>query len=237
MLALVRGLGPDDTVLCLISGGGSALLPLPLEGISLEDEQAVNRALLRWSATIGEMNCVRRHLSAIKGVRLGAACHPARVLTLLISDGPGDRPCDIASGLTVGDPSTCQDVLAIVRGYGIELPDAVRAVLESGRGESVKPGDPRLARAETRMWRPRRWRSKQPPPWPGRRTSRPHPGQCHRRRSARPGTRRPRRGIRDRRRYRRRRRTVPDDQGRPLSAAGWRTRASALSSLISLLRK
>lgn len=95
MLALVRGLGPDDTVLCLISGGGSALLPLPLEGISLEDEQAVNRALLRWSATIGEMNCVRRHLSAIKGVRLGAACHPARVLTLLISDVPGDRPCDI----------------------------------------------------------------------------------------------------------------------------------------------
>jgi glycerate 2-kinase len=151
MMALVRGLGPEDTVLCLISGGGSALLPLPLEGISLEDKQAVNRALLRSGATIGEMNCVRRHLSAIKGGRLAAACHPARVLTLLISDVPGDQPCNIASGPTVGDPSTCQDALAIVRRYGIDLPDAVRAVLESGRGESVKPGDPRLARAETRM--------------------------------------------------------------------------------------
>lgn len=151
MMALVRGLGPEDTVLCLISGGGSALLPLPLEGISLEDKQAVNRALLRSGATIGEMNCVRRHLSAIKGGRLAAACHPARVLTLLISDVPGDQPCNIASGPTVGDPSTCQDALAIVRRYAIDLPDAVRAVLESGRGESVKPGDPRLARAETRM--------------------------------------------------------------------------------------
>ena len=151
MMALVRGLGPEDTVLCLISGGGSALLPLPLEGISLEDKQAVNRALLRSGATIGEMNCVRRHLSAIKGGRLAAACHPARVLTLLTSDVPGDQPCNIASGPTVGDPSTCQDALAIVRRYGIDLPDAVRAVLESGRGESVKPGDPRLARAETRM--------------------------------------------------------------------------------------
>ncbi len=151
MMALVRGLGAEDTVLCLISGGGSALLPLPLEGISLEDKQAVNRALLRSGATIGEMNCVRRHLSAIKGGRLAAACHPARVLTLLISDVPGDQPCNIASGPTVGDPSTCQDALAIVRRYGIDLPDAVRAVLESGRGESVKPGDPRLARAETRM--------------------------------------------------------------------------------------
>lgn len=151
MMALVRGLGPEDTVLCLISGGGSALLPLPLEGISLEDKQAVNRALLRSGATIGEMNCVRRHLSAIKGGRLAAACHPARVLTLLISDVPGDQPCNIASGPTVGDPSTCQDALAIVRRYAIDLPDAVRAVLESGRGESVKPDDPRLAKAETRM--------------------------------------------------------------------------------------
>lgn len=151
MLALVRDLGPDDTVLCLISGGGSALLPLPLEGITLEDEQAVNRALLRCGATIGEMNCVRRHLSAIKGGRLAAACHPARVLTLLISDVPGDQPCNIASGPTVADPSTCAEALAIVRRYGIDLPEAVRAVLESGRGESVKPGDPRLANCETRM--------------------------------------------------------------------------------------
>lgn len=151
MMALVRGLGPEDTVICLVSGGGSALLPLPLEGITLEDKQMVNRALLACGATIGEMNCVRRHLSGIKGGRLGAACHPARVVTLLISDVPGDDPCDIASGPTVGDPSTCADALAIVERYGIALPAKVRAVLESGRGESVKPDDPRLARCETRM--------------------------------------------------------------------------------------
>ncbi len=151
ILALVRGLSADDTVICLISGGGSALLPLPLEGITLQDKQLVNRALLASGATIAEMNCVRRHLSGIKGGRLAAACHPARVVTLLISDVPGDRPCDIASGPTVGDPSTCEDALAIVRRYGIALPPAVREVLESGRGESVKPGDPRLARCETRM--------------------------------------------------------------------------------------
>jgi glycerate 2-kinase len=138
-------------VICLISGGGSSLLPLPLEGITLEDKQAVNRALLASGATIGEMNCVRRHLSGIKGGRLAASCHPARVVTLLISDVPGDRPCDIASGPTVGDPSTCADALAIVKRYGIDLPAAVREVLESGRGESVKPGDERLARCETRM--------------------------------------------------------------------------------------
>jgi len=94
---------------------------------------------------------VRRHLSAIKGGRLAAACYPAQVLTLLISDVPGDNPIDIASGPTVGDPTTCADALAIVRRYGIALPDAVREVLESGRGESIKPDDPRLARAETRI--------------------------------------------------------------------------------------
>jgi hydroxypyruvate reductase len=151
IMALVSGLGADDTVICLISGGGSSLLPLPLEGITLEDKQAVNRALLASGATIGEMNTVRRHLSAIKGGRLAAACHPARVVTLLISDVPGDQPCDIASGPTVGDPTTCEDALAIVKRYGIALPAAVREVLESGRGESVKPGDERLARCETRM--------------------------------------------------------------------------------------
>ena len=151
MMELVGGLTLDDTVICLISGGGSSLLPLPLDGITLEDKQAVNRALLASGATIGEMNTVRRHLSAIKGGRLAAACHPARVVTLLISDVPGDRPCDIASGPTVGDPTTCLDALAIVKRYGIELPPAVREVLESGRGESIKPGDARLARCETRM--------------------------------------------------------------------------------------
>jgi hydroxypyruvate reductase len=151
MLALVSGLTADDLVLCLISGGGSSLLPLPLPGLTLEHKQAVNRALLTSGATISEMNCVRRHLSAIKGGRLAATCHPARVLTLLISDVPGDNPIDIASGPTVADPTTCDDALAIIRRYGIDLPAAVREVLESRRGESIKPGDPRLARAETRM--------------------------------------------------------------------------------------
>ena len=151
LLEMVQGLSADDLVLCLISGGGSSLLPLPAEGLTLDDKQAVNRELLKCGATIGEMNCVRRHLSAIKGGRLAAACHPARVLTLLISDVPGDRPIDIASGPTVADPTTCADALAIVRRHGIVLPDAARALLESGRGESIKPGDPRLARAETRM--------------------------------------------------------------------------------------
>lgn len=152
MLELVRGLKPEDTVLCLISGGGSALLPMPLPGLTLEDKQAINQALLQSGATIGEMNCVRRHLSAIKGGRLAAACHPARVITLLMSDVPGDSPVDIASGPTVADPSTCADALAIVRRYGIALPPAARRLLEEGdAAESIKPGDARLARSETRM--------------------------------------------------------------------------------------
>jgi hydroxypyruvate reductase len=151
MLDMVSGLGADDTVLCLISGGGSSLLPLPLEGITLEDKQAVSRALLASGASIGEMNCVRRHLSAIKGGRLAAACYPAHVLTLLISDVPGDEACDIASGPTAADPSTCQDALDIVRRYGIALPPKLRQVLESGAGESVKPGDARLAGHELRF--------------------------------------------------------------------------------------
>jgi hydroxypyruvate reductase len=111
----------------------------------------VNRALLACGATISEMNCVRRHLSAIKGGRLAAACHPARVLTLLISDVPGDRPIDIASGPTVPDPTTCADALAIMRRYGIDQPGPVHNVLESGRGESVKPGDLRVAHSTVRM--------------------------------------------------------------------------------------
>ena len=151
MLQLVQGLTADDLVLCLISGGGSSLLPLPLPGLTLDHKQAVSRALLKSGATISEMNCVRRHLSAIKGGRLAAACHPARVLTLLISDVPGDNPMDIASGPTVPDPTTCADALAIVRRYGIDLPPAVLDVLESGRGESIKPDDPRIAGVQTRM--------------------------------------------------------------------------------------
>jgi len=151
MLELVRGLQPEDLVICLISGGGSALLPVPLPGLTLAHKQAVNRALLQSGATIGEMNCVRRHLSAIKGGRLAAACHPARVVTLMISDVPGDFPADIASGPTVGDPTTCADALAILQRYRIEVPAEVRDVLQSGRGESIKPGDPRLAASELRM--------------------------------------------------------------------------------------
>jgi hydroxypyruvate reductase len=151
MLELVGGLHEDDLVLCLFSGGGSALLPLPAPGLNLDLKQSMNRALLASGATIREMNCVRRHLSAIKGGRLAAASHPARMLTLLISDVPGDRPIDIASGPTVADPTTCADALAILRRYGIDLPGPVRELLESGRSESVKPGDPRLARAALRI--------------------------------------------------------------------------------------
>ena len=149
--ALLAGLGADDLVIALVSGGGSSLLVAPGEGLTLADKQAVNAALLASGATITEMNCVRRHLSAVKGGRLAAACHPARVVSLLISDVPGDDPIDIASGPTVGDPTTCADALAIVRRYRLELPVAVRRLLESGAGESVKPADARLAHAETRV--------------------------------------------------------------------------------------
>ena len=148
ILDTVKGLTAADVVLCLISGGGSALLVAPIEGISLDDKQAINRALLKSGASISEMNCVRRHLSAIKGGRLAAACHPAKVITLLISDVPGDRPMDIASGPTVADPTTCADALAIVKRYGITLPAAALDALQSGRGESIKPGDARLAGSE-----------------------------------------------------------------------------------------
>ena len=151
LLDQVQGLTADDLVLCLISGGGSSLLPLPAPGLTLDDKQGISRALLKSGATISEMNCVRRHLSAIKGGRLAAACHPARVLTLLISDVPGDDPINIASGPTVADPTTCADALDIVRRYAIDLPPAARTLLQSGAGESVKPGDARLARAEWRL--------------------------------------------------------------------------------------
>ncbi|MCB1915612.1 MAG: glycerate kinase [Rhodocyclaceae bacterium] len=151
MLASVAELGNDDLVICLISGGGSALLPMPAGGLDLDAKQAINRDLLRCGATITEMNCLRRHLSAIKGGRLAAACHPARVVNLLISDVPGDDPADIASGPTVADPSRCHDALEIVDRYRIPLPGEARAWLESGRGESVKPGDPRTAGVETHL--------------------------------------------------------------------------------------
>ena len=144
---MVTGLTADDLVIALISGGGSSLLVAPAPGLTLADKRAVNAALLVSGATINEMNCVRRHLSALKGGRLGALCHPARVVTLLISDVPGDDPRDIASGPTVADPTTCADALAIIDRYRMAVPDAVRRLLESNGCESVKPGDPRLARS------------------------------------------------------------------------------------------
>ncbi|MBU3737725.1 MAG: glycerate kinase [Rhodoferax sp.] len=151
MLERVRGLSRDDLVLCLVSGGGSALMPAPAAGLTLADKQAINAQLLRSGAAIGEMNCVRRHLSAIKGGRLAAACYPARVLTLVISDVPGDGLHDIASGPTVADPTTCVDALAVLRRYRIDMPAPAWAWLESGEGETIKPGDSRLARCETRL--------------------------------------------------------------------------------------
>ena len=142
---LAHGLTADDLVLCLISGGASALLALPAEGVTFAEKQAINQALLRSGAAIGEMNCVRKHLSAIKGGRLAAMCAPAPVVTLLISDVPGDAPEVIGSGPTVPDPTTCADALSILERYGIEMPASVRAGLESGAFETPKPGDPAFA--------------------------------------------------------------------------------------------
>lgn len=132
MLAAVQGLSADDLVIALMSGGGSSLLVLPAGGMTLADKQAVNRSLLASGATIVEMNAVRKHLSAIKGGRLALAAAPARVVTLAISDIPGDDPASIASGPTIADPSTCQDVAEIVARYGIDLPPAAAAVLAEG---------------------------------------------------------------------------------------------------------
>jgi hydroxypyruvate reductase len=141
MMQRVRGLTADDLVIALVSGGGSALLSLPAEGLGFADKQAINRALLESGAAIDEMNCVRKHLSAIKGGRLAARCAPARVVTLLISDVPGDDPSIIASGPTVPDASTCADALGILARYRITIPAIARAGLESGAFETPKPGD------------------------------------------------------------------------------------------------
>ena len=141
IVAMVHGLTANDLVLCLMSGGGSALLTLPADGLSLADKQRVNKVLLSSGASIAEMNCVRKHLSRIKGGRLAAACAPARVVTLTISDVPGDDVSLIASGPTVPDATTCAEALAILTRYDIALPDAVRAQLESGALETPKPGD------------------------------------------------------------------------------------------------
>jgi glycerate 2-kinase len=141
MLTMLQGLTKDDLVLCLISGGGSALLTLPADGLTLLDKQRINKALLNSGANISEMNCVRKHLSRIKGGRLAAACAPARVVTLTISDVPGDDPSIIASGPTVPDATTCADALAILNRYSIDVPVAVLAQLQSGALETPKPGD------------------------------------------------------------------------------------------------
>ncbi|WP_374546838.1 glycerate kinase [Rhodoblastus sp.] len=144
----VRGLTEDDLVIALISGGGSSLLAAPAPGVTLGDKRLLSAALLKSGATISEMNCVRRHLSSLKGGRLGALAAPARVVALLMSDVPGDDPIDIASGPTVADPTTCADALAVLARYAIVPPPPIKAMLERGESESVKPGDPRLARSE-----------------------------------------------------------------------------------------
>jgi len=142
ILAMVQGLSANDLVLCLISGGGSALLALPAEGLSLAEKQGISQALLNSGANIAEMNCVRKHLSRIKGGRLAAACAPARVVTLAISDVPGDDPSIIASGPTVPDASSCADAVAIFQRYRIGVPGAIMRLLEQGALETPKPGNP-----------------------------------------------------------------------------------------------
>lgn len=155
MLALVQGLTEHDLVICLISGGGSSLLTLPAQweggGLQLADKQRINRALLASGASISEMNCVRKHLSAIKGGRLAAACAPAQVVTLLISDVPGDDASVIASGPTVPDPTTCAQARQILQRYAIDIPDALREQLASGRLETPKPGAAVFARNTVHM--------------------------------------------------------------------------------------
>lgn len=151
MLKLAESATADDLVLCLISGGASALLTLPASGLSLDDKQAINRALLDSGADITQMNTVRKHLSAIKGGRLAAAAHPADVITLLISDVPGDDPAVIGSGPTVPDPSTFAEANEIVARFGITEPKKVIDHLAKGEDETPKPGDPRLADIETHL--------------------------------------------------------------------------------------
>jgi hydroxypyruvate reductase len=151
VLELVSNLNEEDKVIFLLSGGGSSLLALPAEGISLKDKQAVNKALLKSGASIGEMNCVRKHLSAIKGGRLAKASWPASVYTYAISDVPGDEPTVIASGPTVADPTTSAQALAILTRYGIEIPANVRTWLQNPASETVKPGDPCLSRSHFQL--------------------------------------------------------------------------------------
>ncbi len=148
MLQMVDGLDDDDLVLCLLSGGGSALLTAPAPGVPLDDKQTVNKALLRSGATIFEINCVRKHLSAIKGGRLARAAYPARVVTLMISDVPGDDPAVVASGPTLADATTLDDARAVLAKYGIEPPESIAACLTDPANETPKPGDDHLTRSD-----------------------------------------------------------------------------------------
>ncbi len=141
ILDMTQGLTADDVVLCLISGGGSALLSLPVEGLDFAEKQRINQALLNSGAPISDMNCVRKHLSRIKGGRLAAACAPAKVVTLTISDVPGDDPSIIASGPTVPDDTTCAQALAILKRYNIDLPASIAEQLTSGALETPKSHD------------------------------------------------------------------------------------------------
>jgi hydroxypyruvate reductase len=151
ILALTQGLTKSDLVLCLISGGGSALLTLPANGLTLADKQGISKELLNSGASIAEMNCVRKHLSRVKGGRLAAACVPARVVTLAISDVPGDDPSIIASGPTVPDASSCADALSILQRYGIAVPEPVKAALNSGALETPKPGNLVFERTQVQL--------------------------------------------------------------------------------------
>jgi hydroxypyruvate reductase len=151
ILSLTQGLTQDDLVLCLISGGGSALLTLPADGLSLAEKQAINQALLKSGANIGEMNCVRKHLSRIKGGRLAAACAPAQVVTLAISDVPGDDPSVIASGPTVPDSTTCADALQILKRYQIEISNDVLTAIQNSQWESPKPNDAAFLRSSVHL--------------------------------------------------------------------------------------
>jgi hydroxypyruvate reductase len=151
ILESVRRLSADDLVLCLISGGGSALLAAPAPGLKLDDKRTINRALLKSGADIGEMNCVRKHLSAIKGGRLALAAEPARIVSLIISDVPGDDLSVIASGPTVADASTSAEALAILRRYAIDAPAHVVAHLQSAASETPKPSHPRFREVENKL--------------------------------------------------------------------------------------
>lgn len=151
LLQTVRGLGPDDLVVALVCGGGSALLPAPPEGLTLEDEIAVNRALLASGMPIAGMNAVRKQVSCIKGGRLAALAHPARVVSLVVSDIPGDDPALVASGPTVPDRSTRADALRLIERYGLALPDAVLRHIREGGEDAPTPDDPRFAGNEVRV--------------------------------------------------------------------------------------